>query len=250
MKIKFLGTNGWFSTSTGSTTCAALMLEGRLIVLDAGEGFFKVPALAASLGVRKIDVFISHLHLDHVIGLHTLPLFPKGSSIRLFVHKSYAEGLARLLSHPYTASAGELFAKAGIFALRQGKNAVPYEVEAQPLLHVDPSWGYRFRIGGKAIAYCTDTGPCENLARLGRHADALIAECALLPGESRKKAWPHLSPQMAASAARQAQAKKLFLTHFDANKYRTNLQRKEAERAARKIFANAAAAKDGQEAEI
>ncbi len=245
MKIKFLGTNGWFSTATGGTTCAAVVLSDRLIVLDAGEGLYKVPKVAKEGGISKTDIFISHLHLDHTIGLHTLPLFRKGCTVRLLVHKSYVKSLHTLLNHPYTASASQLWAKLDIVPLKQGPNLLPYKVTVLPLRHADPSWGFRFEFDGKTIAYCADTGPCENLARLADKADAFITECALQPGAPELRGWPHLSPEMAAMAAKKAAAKRLVLTHFDAVRYKTLQARLAAEKAAKKIFNSSQAAYDG-----
>jgi ribonuclease BN (tRNA processing enzyme) len=247
MKIKFLGTNGWFSTAAGSTACAAIILKDRLIVLDAGEGLHRAPALAKQTGIRKIDIFISHLHLDHTIGLHTLPLFPEECSIRILVHKSYVKDLQTLLNHPYTAGAKELYADVRVVPLQEGLNRLPYKVIALPLRHADPSWGYRFGLEGKSIAYCTDTGSCENLVRLAEGADAFITDCSLPPGAPELREWPHLSPGMAAMAASKAAAKLLLLTHFDALKYKTRAARKGAEKAARRIFRNSKAAHDGME---
>ena len=41
--------------------------DGRLIVLDAGSG---MRALGANVGsVERVDVLITHLHMDHIQGL-------------------------------------------------------------------------------------------------------------------------------------------------------------------------------------
>ncbi len=262
MKIFFLGTNGWFATKTGNTVCAAIKLRDRLIVLDAGDGFQRVPALLSRLRLRRADVFISHLHIDHIGGLHILPRFERGMRVRIFVHKSYIPALKRFVAHPYTASLSEQWAKVTMHPLATGENSVPcdasgdasrthsYPVRALPLDHADPCFGFRFSLEGKEIAYCTDTGPCKNYARLAAGADLLITECTLPSGAAKMKEWPHLSPQTAAQEAKKAGAKRLILTHFDANKYPSPALRKKAQEAARKIFPRAIAAKDGLEIEL
>jgi ribonuclease BN (tRNA processing enzyme) len=250
MKLVCLGTNGWYPTSTGSTTCTALVLKGRIIVLDAGDGFYKVADLAKKAGVKKIDVFLSHLHLDHIIGLHSTPKLPRGCQVRLFVPKRYLAALKIFFAHPYTITPEEMGRSIRLFPLEKQENRVPYSVKMLPLVHADPCFGYRFELEGKSIAYCTDTGPCKNIALLAKGADLLVTECALSPGSQEQKEWPHLSPEMAAAAAKRAGASRLLLTHFDANKYASSGKRKEAEKAARKIFANTTAARDGLEMEI
>jgi ribonuclease BN (tRNA processing enzyme) len=245
MEIRFLGTNGWYASATGNTVCAAILSKGRLLVLDSGDGFSKLPSLMARLRVKKADVFLSHLHLDHVAGLHTLPLMPKGFEIRIYCHKSYLPALKRLINHPYTAAPEEEYAKVRLLPLETGWNALPFRMRLLPLRHADPCFGYRFEIDGKAIAYCTDTGPCRNIGALGKGTDLLITECGLLPGAKPQKEWPHLSPEMAAGEAKGCGAKNLMLTHFDANKYSSLAMRRKAERAAKRIFPKTVAAYDG-----
>jgi len=250
MKLFFLGTNGWFATRTGNTVCAAIEFRDRLIVLDAGDGFSKLPALMSRLRLKRADVFLSHVHIDHAAGLHTLPLMPRGMRIRIFVHKSYLSALKLLLSHPYTASLSEQWAKVTLHPFSTGINRMPYAVRALPLDHADPCFGFRFSLEGKEIAYCTDTGQCKNFGRLAAGADLLITECTLPPGAKTMPAWPHLSPDAAAREAATAGVKRLILTHFDAKQPNGAAVRKAAQAAARKIFPRTIAAKDGMELEI
>ncbi len=245
MKLVFLGTNGWYSSKTGNTVCAAIVTKERLIVLDAGDGFSKVPELAEQEGKRKIDVFLSHLHLDHSGGLHALPKFKKGTRVRIFAAWEYMKDLEYLIDHPFTANPKQLMAKVELLPLKAGANTLPYPVLALPLVHVDPCTGFRFELGGKTIAYCTDTGPCENIVELGKGADALITECSLPPRAKHQPSWPHLSPEMAARLTREAKAKVLVLDHFDANNYQEMGERRRAEKVARGIFKRTVAAKDG-----
>ena len=250
MKLIFLGTNGWYPTHTGSTVSALIETPDRYIVLDAGDGFQHLPLLLSRLRLARADVFLSHLHIDHSAGLHMLPRLPRGMRVRVFVHKSYIPSLKRLVAHPYTASPSEQLASVSIHPLSTGINRVPYIVRVLPLDHADPCFGFRFSLDGTEIAYCTDTGPCKSIPLLARGADALIAECALLPGSGPQKGWPHLSPEMAAREAAASGAARLILTHFDANKYSSLALRKKAQAAARKIFPRTTSAKDGVEIRI
>ena len=128
-------------------------------------------------------------------------------------------------------------------------NDFPFDVDSFELLHTPVSVGYRFRMGGKIIAYCPDTGYCENAVKLAQKADVLIAECSFRSGESLPK-WPHLNPKDASTIARQAEVGKLVLTHFDASRYRTLDDRKAAETEAGLTFKNSIASEDGMVIEI
>ena len=87
--------------------------------------------------------------------------------------------------------------------------------------------GYRFDLDGKVVAYCPDTGICENAVLLAEDVDLLITECSHKPGENSPD-WPHLNPEDAAEIARRAKAKRLALTHFDAGRYTTVQERLDA----------------------
>ena len=81
MKITLLGTNGWFDTPTGSTPCVLLETSEFIIIFDAGYGFTKIDQFTH--GERPAYLLLSHFHLDHLIGLHTLPKnnFARGLTI-------------------------------------------------------------------------------------------------------------------------------------------------------------------------
>jgi ribonuclease BN (tRNA processing enzyme) len=95
--------------------------------------------------------------------------------------------------------------------------------------------GYRFEVDDKIITFCGDTGYCDNAVKLAEGADILITECAFKPGQENAD-WPHLNPETAARIAKESGAKKLALTHFDAELYRTLEDRKNSEKIAQTIF--------------
>jgi ribonuclease Z len=68
---------------------------------------------------------------------------------------------------------------------------------------------------GKAIAYCTDTRPCQTALDLARDVDLLIHEATFtsdMTDEARE--FGHSTARQAAEIAREAKAKRLLITHF------------------------------------
>ncbi len=68
---------------------------------------------------------------------------------------------------------------------------------------------------GKSIAYCTDTRPCKASIELARNADLLIHEATFdqaMTAEADQ--YGHSTAAQAASIAREAEAKRLLITHF------------------------------------
>lgn len=157
--------------------------------------------------------------------------------------------LDMLINTPFTVPLSGLPFKVQVHELSEGVHNIPFSAECRFLLHSSKCMGYRFHVDGKIIAYCPDTGVCENAIELARNADLLIAECSFKSGQSNPE-WPHLNPEETAQIAKHANAKNLALIHFDANMYQTLQQREIAQENAMKIFNNTIAAKDEMYIEI
>lgn len=240
MKVIFLGTNGWWDSETGNTPCVLIETSGQYIICDAGFGFRKVQEYITSK--KEVHLFISHLHLDHIIGLHTLPIFKLPQGIDIHIPKRMLMQLRALLRRPFTSAPLLLSTKIRFHdSLAKGRNEVNFKTLR--LRHSVPCYGYRFIADGRTVAYCTDTGICAGLKRLAAGVDLLITECAMNPGDRGPNLF-HITPETAAKIAAESGAKRLALCHFDPGKYPTYDHRQAAERAAKSIFPNTVAATD------
>ena len=249
MKITFLGTNGWYDTDTGNTICTLIETKDCFIVLDAGNGFYKLDEYIKN--DKPIYLFLSHFHFDHIVGLHTKNKFNFKQEISIYGQKGIKDILNKIINQPFTVPFKHEWMPYNIevYELSEQTNTLPFSVESKLLSHWSPCLGFRFKLEEKIISYCIDTAPCENIIDLAKNADLLIAECSFRPGESYKE-MVHLNPEIVAKIAKQAKAKKLALTHFDAYRYQSLEQRKEAEEFARRIFPDTVVAIDDMQIEI
>lgn len=247
MRIIFLGTNGWYDSPTGNTMCVFIESEKYYVVLDAGSGFYK---LDRHIGKDKPTfLFLSHFHLDHIVGLHTLIKFSFYEKLKIFGPEGIKDVLRMIINEPFSIPQKDLSFEIEALELPREKEELPFQVEWMELFHTSLTLGYRLHLDGKIIAYCTDTGYCPNAVKLATDAALLIAECSFRPGESSPE-WPHLNPQDASNIAKEAGAQKLVLTHFDASRYLTVAARKEAEKVAKETFPNTNASVDDMEIEM
>ena len=91
----------------GNTSCIEVRGEdpGELVVLDAGTGICALGSAGLSPEVSRVDVLLTHLHMDHILGLGFFSgLFQTGLEVHLWgpaspVH-SLRDRLSRYLSPP------------------------------------------------------------------------------------------------------------------------------------------------------
>ncbi len=235
MKIYFLGTNGWYTTPTGNTPCILIDSQEGYVLFDAGNGFYKIDEYIKD--DKPISLFLSHFHLDHVSGLHMLSKFNFSQPINIYLAKGRKKDFETLFNAPYTDPNVNI----KVHELEEGKNEVGFPVEMFRMKHTYEDHSFRMSLEGKIIAYSGDTGICDNSKLLAHNADILIHECSYIKITDN---WGHVDPELAATLAKEADAKKLILTHFDASRYTDLEKRKWAEEEAKKIFPNTIAADD------
>ena len=249
MKVIFLGTNGWYDTGTGNTTCTLIETDKYFIILDAGNGLYKIDQYITSTSKKPIYLFLSHFHLDHIVGLHILNKFNFRQGIRIYGQAGTKNILNTIINEPYTVPFAKLPFKIDAYDLSEGLHNIPFSVKCKFLLHSSKCYGYRFELDEKIITYCPDTGICENAMELSENADLLIAECSFKIGQ-RNAEWQHLNPEDAAQIAKEASAKKLAMIHFDANIYRSHEERIEVQEKMKKAFKKVIVTFDNMEMEI
>lgn len=246
MKLTFLGTNGWFDSSAGNTPSALLETKDYYIIFDAGFGIAKADQYMEE--DKPVFLFLSHFHIDHICGLHTLPKFNFKKGLTVFGREDLKELFSTFVNSPHAAPLSFLNYKVNLVPLAEGEYSLPFKFICKQLKHTDTSLGYRLYVDGKVIVYCSDTAVCDNDRLLSQDADLLIHECAFVPGEVSD--WGHSHPEEVAKMARQVNVKQLALTHFGAARYSSLDIRKKSETIAQAIFPNTVAATDGLVLEI
>jgi len=247
MKIIFLGTNGWYATNLGNTTSILINSDDYHVILDAGDGIYKIDQYIND--EKPIVLLLSHLHLDHIIGLHTFAKLNFNQKIRIYGYKGTRQGLNAIIKHPYSSPLDQLPLNIEIHDLDEGKHDIGFPFTCKLLIHADTCLGYRLELENKILTYCTDTGLCPNLFELAKNSNIFITECSYKPGQEEWR-WPHLKLEEAAEVALKSDVNKLILTHFDASYYKTLEERKKAGDKIKNIFPASMIAFDGLEFDI
>jgi phosphoribosyl 1,2-cyclic phosphodiesterase len=151
----------------GNTSCVEVRgRDGSVVILDAGTG---IRRLGATLGpsVRRIDLLLTHLHLDHIEGLGFFaPLFRQGIEVHVWGPASTTldlrARLTRYLSPPFfpvrlrdLPCRLELHDVVSIERFRIGA----LEIRAALVCHPGPTVGFRIQEGEASFAYLPDHEP-------------------------------------------------------------------------------------------
>lgn len=248
MKIVFLGTNGWYTNQTGNTPCILIDSNEGYIIFDAGNGFYKIGDYIKEN--KPIFLFISHFHIDHVSGLHTLSKFDFPQGIDVLVGQGRKKDFEVLINKPYTKNISDQKMPIRLYELADGVHNIPFPVTVIEQFHGFRDHSFRLILEGKVVAYSGDCGVSDASYKLAENADFLIHECSYFEDMPAAKTWGHVIPEQAAEIAKKSNVKKLILTHFDPTKYPTLEKRREAEKRAQNIFPETIAAKDDLEISI
>ena len=215
MQLHLLGTTGYHPSDARQTAC--LMLPEIGLVLDAGTAMYRVREL---LETPTLDIFLSHAHLDHCIGLTYLHSILNGQALdRVTVHAEEAklqtiqENLLAPLHFPVELPC-EWSALSNISQPISGGGTLSHF----PLTHPGGSVGYRLDWSERSMAYVTDTTAAANASYLNKieGVDLLIHECNFADGEEEMaKLTGHscLTPVCEVAAA--ANVGMLVLVHID-----------------------------------
>ncbi len=213
MRLQFLGTGGYHPNERRHTAC--LLLPELGLAFDAGSSAFRV---AGRLESTELDVFLTHAHLDHIMGL-TFLLIPmmKGEITRCRIHAE---------PHIHDAVRRHLFAEP-VFPVLPPFEFVPLADQTPvangratvthcPLTHPGGSRGFMLAVEGRRLAYITDTTVDGSYTDFIRGADVLIHECNFADNMAQ---WcqqtGHSHTSSVARLAKEAAVGRLYLTHID-----------------------------------
>lgn len=214
MKLVLLGTGGFYANDRRHTAC--LMLPKIGVVLDAGSAMYRV---SEHLATDELDIFLTHAHLDHVIGLtYLLDVLPVDVLRKTTIHGD-AEKLAAVREH--------LFAEA-LFPVTPPFRFEPLEsvcalpgggkLRHFPLTHPGGSLGYRLDWQDRSLAYVTDTTAAldSDYIEQIRGADILVHEAYFADDpDDRAELTGHSCLKDVAEAAVRAQVGCLILVHIN-----------------------------------
>jgi ribonuclease Z len=183
MIIKCFGTAGYHPSEDRHTSC--YYIPELSLLLDAGTGIFRLTAELLADPRESVDIWLSHAHLDHVVGLTFLldtmavtslkriRVFGEAAKLRAIRERIYhdlifpVEPIMEFVELPDSSSP---FLVSG---------SSDYFVQWFQLIHPGGAVGYVIEFAGKRLAYITDTTayPDSSYIAALSNLDLLMHEC-------------------------------------------------------------------------
>jgi phosphoribosyl 1,2-cyclic phosphodiesterase len=242
MIVRLWGTRGSLASSGrdtagygGNTASVEVRsADGGILALDAGTGIRRLGAVIDPV-VERVDVLLTHLHMDHIQGLGFFaPFFRRAGEVHVWgpasVTTDLRTRLTRYLSPPlFPVRIRDLDARVILHdAPEEPIRIGGFEVVASHVIHPGPTLGYRISADGASIAYLPDHEPALGARRfpegprltsgfdLASGVDLLIHDGQYSDDElATRIGWGHSSVREAVAFAEQANAHQLVLFHHD-----------------------------------
>jgi ribonuclease BN (tRNA processing enzyme) len=220
----------------GNTSCVEVRLDdGTLIVLDAGTGARGLGLALLEDPPARIDVLLSHLHVDHVEGLTAFePIWRPETDLHIWGPASPVVALAERLSWYFSPPLfplhlSEVPARCTFYDAPEGGWTIGGAVvRSMQIQHAGSTVGYRIEADGAVLTYLTDHEPALGTDleaiptewisgfALAHGANVLIHDCQYTAEEyDARFGFGHSSAEQVATFARRADAGRVVLYHHD-----------------------------------
>lgn len=216
MQLEFLGTAGYHPSATRHTSAVFIpdALPEDAFVFDAGSGLYRLIWRALP---KRVHIFLSHGHLDHVCGLTYLYNICLGRSFDLQVYGTKST-LANVTESLFDSP---LFPLKFSYTTREivpGESFMVGEAKFSTFLLTHPGGSLAYRVDWpeKSFAYVTDTAGDGRYAEFIHDVDMLVHERNFSDEfEKIAVASGHCTSSDIIRVVKASGAKKIALTHFN-----------------------------------
>lgn len=209
MQLTILGMNGPFPAPGGATSGYLVAHGDTAIAMDLGSG--TLAQLTARMAPERLTaLFLTHWHFDHCCDV--LPLLYRLESCAAEPLHIYAPVDESALVRRAVQACKAVV----LHDLLPGDSMTlgNVSVTAYEGRHPVPALMLRLTAGEKTLCYTGDTNTIDGLVDFARDADLLLAD-GLFTRATWAEGKPHLSAELAAQLAQDAQVGKLVITHLN-----------------------------------
>ena len=224
-------------TYGGNTSCVEVALDDETaLILDAGTGIRALGADLAKRGTRRIHLFLTHLHFDHLEGLRFFaPLWDESVTLEIHGPRSPVLSLHDRIHRAFSPPLFPLdFRDVPATVLFHDLPGEPWRTNGLTLssdlvLHPGPTVGLRLATDTSTVTYLPDHEPALagidgrtaewiSAGALAHKADLVLHDAQYFENEyDTRIGWGHSSVAHAVSFSEAVGAKRLVLFHHEPN---------------------------------
>lgn len=254
-KMYILGARGTHSVSGknyleygGNTSCYVLKRNNHAIILDCGTGMYQAKELLSDC--TRIDIVLSHLHYDHIVGL-LKPVYPRGIEVNL--HAEFQKwGGEDILKSFFNVPFWPVIPMGIKYHDIKEKTKLCDGVYLSAFGGNHPNYASIVRLDLDGVGFCfaTDYEHGEEFPKEAiEGCSFLLYDGTFSPEEySKYIGWGHSDWLNGHMIAKQYGVKNLFIAHHDPNKKDNELKKIEEE--AKKVNQNIIFAKENTVVDI
>ena len=245
VKLKVYGCRGTVSTSRpssifgGNTSCIVIESLGHILVLDAGSGLAQFdadlrakPSNYICKHNEPIDILVSHLHMDHILGL---PVFSpcwdnESAGVRIYTclrndYSSLKDQVFGPFKPPYWPVPMEDLANAECIPISDETPFTigPFTVTPFAATHPDETLSFHIDDGQNTLVHLLDNETSamddefySNLVKYCYEVDMVVFDAAYTPTDYQsKKEWGHSTIEDGYKLAEISGCKQMLFSHFN-----------------------------------
>ncbi len=209
MKLTILGRYGPFPAAGGA--CSGYLVEGGVgkVLLECGNGVLgRLQEHCAVEGLSAI--VLTHLHPDH-----TSDLFVARYALEFARRAGRWEAPMKVYAPAEPAAEFDRLPYKDVLVVQTVQPGQSVDIAGMTWTfararHMIPACAVRVEENGRSLAFSSDTGVSDEVARLAGGADVFLCEANLFRSESEG----HLNARQAGRMAREAGVSRLLLTHL------------------------------------
>ncbi len=241
MKIKIWGCRGSLPSPGpenlvygGNTSCVEISKGNTLIILDGGSGI-QLLGKTISSEIKEIHVILTHLHIDHTMGLGFFqPLYNPNIQVHFWGPSTTVEPLLnrlrRYFSPPlFPVRLNELPRHPIVHEIHNSEFEIDgIKIKSNYVCHPGPTLGFRLTEGNSVFAYMPDHEPSLGSSNfpndsewtsgyeIAKNADLLFHDGQYSKTEYQSKiGWGHSSIEDAIAFGSLCKVKRLGIFHHD-----------------------------------
>ncbi len=206
----------------GATSCYLLKRGDHAVVIDCGSGLTEAAKILKEC--RRIDILLTHLHYDHMIGILDWGVIPKEARVRIFADFDNWFGrratMERFISPPFWPYTPDMGERICVRAPGSAELGDELTVHFHPSCH--PDHANVLRLDGPDWSLCvafdfehSDPFPEE----VARGCSMMLYDAMYTLEEyPQHVGWGHSCWEVGVEIARNLGVEQLVITHHDPNK--------------------------------